>query len=143
MQAALKVRRARRDDFTRVQALLGVTSPAARADRKRFRRLVSTMREDCYVAERADEEPLAGLVVIAYARGLGPLTAIVRTLRGTPDVMRALLECAHRRAAARGCTQLEVDVAPGSPSAEEILATVLGTEPWSEGARVFQRAVTA
>jgi len=143
MQAALKVRRARRDDFTRVQALLGATSPAARADRKRFRRLVSTMREDCYVAEREDEDALAGVVVIVYARGLGSLTAIVRSLLGAPDVMRALLDCAHRRAAARGCTQLEVDVPLACPSADELVASVLGTEPWSEGARVFRRAVTA
>ena len=55
MQAALKVRRARRADFARVLALLGAPADASRADRKRFRRLVGTMREDLYVAERADE----------------------------------------------------------------------------------------
>jgi hypothetical protein len=43
MQAELTVRRARRDDFARVRALLGVPPRASRADRKRFRRLVSTL----------------------------------------------------------------------------------------------------
>jgi hypothetical protein len=138
MQAALKVRRARRDDFARVQALLGSTS-AARADRKRFRRLVSTMREDLYLVERVGDDALVGLAVIAYVRGLGPPTAVVRTLRGAPDAMRLLIECARERAVARGCTQLEVDVS----SAAELLATELSAGPWSEGARVVRRAVVS
>lgn len=140
MQAALKLRRARRDDFARVQALLGATA-AARADRKRFRRLVSTMREDLYLVEQEGDDALAGLAVIVYTRGLGPPTAIVRALSGTPDAMRLLLDCARDRAAARGCTQLEVDVPSAAGPAAELLATVLAAGPWSEGARVFRCAV--
>ena len=140
MQAALKVRRARRDDFARVQALLGATS-AARADRKRFRRLVSTMREDLYVVEQDGGDALAGLAVIVYTRGLGPPTAIVRVLRGTPDAVRLLVDCALDRAAARGCTQLEVDLTSTAEPATKLLATELAAGQWSEGARVFRRAV--
>ena len=110
MQGGLRVRRARRDDFARVQSLLGTPASADRAARKRFRRLVSTLREDLYVAEREGDEGLAGLVVVAYLRGLGPSTAIVRDLRGTTEVTAALLACAERHATARGCTRLEVQV---------------------------------
>jgi hypothetical protein len=108
MDGELKVRRARRDDFARVRVLLGLPADGARADRKRFRRLVSTLREDLYVAERGDAEPLEGLAVIAYVRGLGPSTALVRGLRGTPAARTLLLACAHQRAAARGCPRVEV-----------------------------------
>jgi hypothetical protein len=108
MDGELKVRRARRDDFARVRALLGLPADGARADRKRFRRLVSTLREDLYVAERGDGEPLEGLAVIAYVRGLGPSTALVRDLRGTPAARALLLVCARDRAAARGCARVEV-----------------------------------
>jgi len=90
MQAELTVRRARRDDFARVRALLGVPSAASRAERKRFRRLVSTLREDLYLAERENGDGLEGLAVIAYLRGLGPPTAIVRDLHGSPEAMALL-----------------------------------------------------
>ena len=135
MQAVLRVRRARRSDFAHVQAFLGAPADAPRADRKRFRRLVGTMREDLYVAERADDDALAGLAVIVYVRGLGPSTAIVRTLGGTSDARRLLLDCARARALARGCTQLEVQCDPPSAASE------LGAAPWSEGPRVLRRAI--
>ena len=108
MDGELRVRRARRDDFARVRALLGLPESGARADRKRFRRLVSTLREDLYVAERGETEPLEGLAVIAYVRGLGPSTALVRDLRGTAAARTLLLACAQERATARGCTRVEV-----------------------------------
>jgi hypothetical protein len=142
MQAALKVRRARRDDFARVQALLGATA-ATRADRKRFRRLVSTMREDLYLVEQDGDDALAGLAVIVYTRGLGARTAIVRTLHGTRDAMLLLLDCARDHAAARGCTQLEVDLQPNVGAAGELIATVLAAAPWSDGPRVFRRTIVA
>jgi hypothetical protein len=142
MQAALKVRRARRDDFARVQAFLGGDEAASRAERKRFRRLVSTMREDLYVVEREDEHTLDGLAVIVYARGLGPPTAIVRTLRGSAEARRLLLDCARARAVASGCTQLEVLCASPSES-NDATADDVGAAPWSAGPRIFRRAVTA
>jgi len=127
MHPRLTVRRARRDDFERVRALLGVHAPALRADRKRFRRLVSTLREDCYLAERAEDAALVGLAVIAYARGLGPPTAVVRRLVGTWNAATALLDCARARAAARGCTQIEVQLEPGSIDAEAGVPAVANT----------------
>jgi hypothetical protein len=108
MQGGLTVRRARRDDFARVRELLGAPASDARRERKRFRRLVSTLREDLYVAEREGDARLAGLVLVAYVRGLGPATAIVRELRGDPEVTSLLLASADRHAAARGCTRIEV-----------------------------------
>ncbi len=126
------VRRARREDFARVQALVGRDAPAARADRKRFRRLVSTLREDLYLALRVDDGTVEGLVVIAYVRGLGPSTAIVRALRGTNEAQALLLACAHGRAAARGCTRLELHLDDGDPPA---------TDGWLCGGRIQHREV--
>ena len=136
MQAELTVRRARRDDFARVRALLGVPSAASRAERKRFRRLVSTLREDLYLAERENGDGLEGLAVITYLRGLGPSTAIVRDLHGSPEAMALLLACARERAAARGCTRLEVHHDADAPS--------FAADPsWREEARIHRRTVTS
>ncbi|MCC6766922.1 MAG: hypothetical protein IT293_19875 [Deltaproteobacteria bacterium] len=132
MLAGLVVRRARRDDFTRVRALLGAPLDAARADRKRFRRLVGTLREDLYVAEREGADALAGLVVIAYVRGLGPTTAMVRELRGDAAAVAALLACAGARAAARGCARIEVHADAAFPV----------DQPWEDAARIRRRPVT-
>ena len=138
MQPELRVRRARRDDFERVQALLGIAAPATRAARKRFRRLVSTLREDCYLAEGDDGALLAGVAVIAYTRGLGPATAVVRSLHGSGDAAALLLACACRRAVARGCTRLEVRL---EPNAGPALAETLQRDGWTDGGRILQRAV--
>lgn len=135
MQEPLRVRRARRDDFARVQALLGAAGPASRAARKRFRRLVTTMREDLYVAERGADGVLAGLAVIAYLRGLGPPTALVRSLRGDGEARALLLERAHARATARGCARLEVHLGPDDPP--------LTDAPWSDGPRAHHRTLPA
>ena len=129
MQGGLTVRRARRDDFARVRAMLGAPTAGDRAARKRFRRLVATLREDLYVAEREGDEALVGLVVVAYVRGLGPATAIVRDLHGSTDVTDALLACAERHASARGCTRLEVQVDA------DVEAT------WQSGPRIRHRTV--
>jgi len=137
MLLRLKVRRARRDDFERVRALLGVDAPALRADRKRFRRLVSTLREDCYLAECPEDAALVGLALIAYVRGLGPPTAVVRRLTGTSDATMALLDCARARAAARGCTRLEIQLEPGAESADA--AGFLAG--WREGPRTLVQAL--
>lgn len=134
MQGGLEVRRARREDFVRVRALLGAPAAADRAARKRFRRLVSTLREDLYVAEREGDAHLAGIAVIAYVRGLGPSTAIVRELRGSPEATTLLLACAERHAAARGCTRIEVHV--------DLDAAADGDAAWHAGARIRHRPVT-
>jgi hypothetical protein len=135
MQAELTVRRARRDDFARVRTLLGASPEASRADRKRFRRLVSTLREDLYLAERDGTGGLEGLAVIAYVRGLGPSTAIVRELRGSAEATALLLACAWDRAAARGCTRLELH--------QETDTTIGALDPpWHDDARILRRPVT-
>ena len=139
MQAELKVRRARRDDFARVRALLGEREPGDRADRKRFRRLVSTLREDLYLVERTGDEPLAGLAVFVYVRGLGPPTAIVRGLRGSDEAATLLLDCARERAAARGCTRLEVHLDSVSGNA----APTFRDDTWHPGPRIHHRTVIA
>jgi len=134
MQSELTVRRARRDDFARVQTLLGASASASRADRKRFRRLVSTLREDLYVVEHDRTAPLAGLAVIAYVRGLGAGTAILRDLRGSDEAATLLLACARRRAAARGCRWLEVHRDPGAPALPADL-------PWHDEGRIHRHPV--
>ncbi len=133
MSAELTVRRARRDDFPRVRALLDAPPDATRADRKRFRRLVGTLREDLYVAERDGEDALSGLVVIAYARGLGPATAMVRELRGDTAAVAELLACAAARATARGCARLEVHADPACRF----------DPPWEDAARIRHRPVSS
>lgn len=138
MDVRLRVRRARRSDLDRVRALLDeVSAPPLRAERKRWRRLVSTLREDLYLAEREDDDALVGLAVIVYARGLGPPAAIVRRLHGADDAARVLLECATARALARGCARLEVQVTAGT------IADGLIACGWSEGPRTVLRALSA
>jgi hypothetical protein len=131
MRGGLTVRRARRDDFARVRALLGMPADAARSERKRFRRLVSTVREDLYVAEREGADALAGLVLVAYVRGLHAPTAIVRELRGEDDATALLLARADRLATARGCASLELHVEAEVDAA------------WEAGARMRRRRVSA
>ena len=128
MDLRLRVRRARRDDLDRVRSLLGAPASPLPAERKRWRRLVSTLREDLYLAEREEDAVLVGLVVIVYARGLGPPAAIVRHLLGASDATaRALLECARTRALAHGCARLEVQLAHDAPFDTSLAARLLGT----------------
>jgi hypothetical protein len=124
----------RRDDFARVRALLGVSPSASRADRKRFRRLVSTMREDLYLAEGGDDAPLAGLAVIAYVHGLGPDRDRSRPTRIRRSD-RAAARLRRERAVARGCQWLEVHRDADAPSFDD-------GRGWQDAARVHRRAVT-
>jgi len=139
VEPRLWVRRARKGDFERVRALLGDDAPAERADRKRFRRLVSTLREDLYLVEAERESALAGLAVIAYTRGLGPPTAVLRLIAASPPAAALLLESARARAAARGCVRLEVQLERARADA---LASELLARGWSEGPVSLVRAVT-
>ncbi len=142
MPSGVKVRRARRADFARVRALLGAGGPAPRAELKRFRRLVSTLREDLYVAEREGEAALVGLAVVVYARGLGPPTAVVRCLFCASEAIAdVLLAWARARACARGCTRLEVQLAPGDEAAPASLGASLVGAGWHEGPRTLVRTL--
>jgi hypothetical protein len=141
MDARLRVRRARRDDLDRVRALLGTADTPTPRERKRWRRLVSTLREDLYLAER-DDDVLVGLAVIVYVRGLGAPAAVVRQLHGAIDAARVLLECARARALARGCGRLEVQLESGAP-AGGALADALVADGWSAGPRTLVRALSA
>lgn len=143
MRSGVKVRRARRADFARVRALLGAGGLAARAERKRFRRLVATLREDLYLAEREDDAALVGLAVIVYARGLGPPTAVVRSLLGSEAAAGLLLECARARAIARGCTRLELHLERDAGSVMATLAESLVAAGWLEGPRTLVRTLPA
>ena len=137
MQPHLTVRRARRDDFERVRRLLGADASAGRAERKQFRRLVSTLREDLYLVERADDLSVVALAVIVYVRGLGDRTAVVRQLRGAGDAAALLLDCARARALARGCARLEVQLDAALTAAAPELPAHLADAGWRDEARTM------
>jgi hypothetical protein len=141
MEPQLRVRRAQRQDFERVRSLVGASIPAPRAERKRFRHLVSTLREDLYLAERTDDATLVGLAVIAYPRGLGPPTAVVRHLHGASEAVALLIDLARARAQARGCTRLELRLEPGDATATPAFVTALTREGWTDGPRTLVRTV--
>ncbi len=145
MDVRLRVRRARRNDLDRVRALLGddAAAPPVRAERKRWRRLVSTLREDLYLAERETDEALVGLAVIVYARGLGPPAAIVRRLHGASDAAEVLLECARARALARGCARLEVQLDAPAAEPQRTIADALLARGWQQGPRMLVRELSA
>ncbi len=141
MDVRFRVRRARRDDLDRVRSLLGVQAKPEPRERKRWRRLVSTLREDLYLAEREDDDTLVGLAVIIYVRGLGPPAAIVRQLHGASDAAtRMLLACASGRALARGCVRLEVQLAPETSAGNTVLADALVAGGWNAGPRTLVRS---
>jgi len=143
MDATLRVRRARRTDFERVRVLLERQGASARAERKRFRRLVSTLREDLYLAERIDDSTLVGLAVLAYTRGLGPPTATIRRLVTTSSAATTLLlDCARARARARDCSQLELQLERPANDVGPSLAETLAHDGWTEGPRVLCRQVS-
>ena len=137
MQPHLTVRRARRDDFDRVRQLLGVDASAGPAERKQFRRLVSTLREDLYLVERTDDLRVVALAVIVYVRGLGDRTAVVRQLRGPGDAAALLLDCARARARARGCARLEVQLDAALTTALPELPARLADAGWRDEARIM------
>ncbi len=126
-----------------MRTLLGTPSNPARADRKRWRRTVSTLREDLYLAERAGDDALVGLVMIVYARGLDAPAAIVRHLHGASDAAaRALLACARRRAVAHGCARLEVQLAHDEPLDTALATSLLGAG-WEQGPRTLVCSLSA
>lgn len=135
------MRRARRGDIDGVRTLIGSAGAATRADRKRFRQLVSTRREDCYVAEPAAGGALVGLVLVSYTRGLdGPTATIRRVATTSPAAVGPLLERARELADARHCRRLEIVVHASDASA---LGAALGEGGWDAGPQTFVRPVTS
>jgi hypothetical protein len=80
---------------------------------------------------------LVGVMVVAYASGIGPATATVRRLLGPPAVTEVLLARACALAAARRCTVLELAMPPGDADREPELRAA----GWTPGPRVLVREV--
>jgi len=83
---------------------------AGRAARRRFRKLLSSLTQDLYLAESGSS--LHGLVLVTYVREIdGGATALVRELVVSPGgprgVLAALLDCAEERARRRGAAWIE------------------------------------
>ncbi len=111
----LLVRRARRSDFECIRELLGAGGHAhERRARKRFRKLVSSLAQDLYVAQ--DGEAVCGAVLIAYVKEAdGRPAALVRWLRTSgqrlEETFDLLVTCAECRARLRGSAQIEISAA--------------------------------
>jgi GNAT superfamily N-acetyltransferase len=108
-----RVRRGRRHDLGAVRTLLG----AGDLPPKFFRRLISDLGSDVYVAEDPDGA-IVGLVSVAYARSLvrGGASALldgVRTAREPAGpLLEGLIAFAEDRARRRGCRRLAAWVEP-------------------------------
>lgn len=110
----LRIRRARRTDFTAVMRLLASTGmpvpPPERAVLHRFRNIVNDLGGDFYLAFDGDE--LVGLIYALYARRLAlPPIARIEHLVASPQlaatVAPALVGFICQRAVKRGCTDLQ------------------------------------
>ena len=138
------VRRGRRQDLTRVSAMLGAAAATSPPERLAhfFRRVLADLGSDVYVAEDARGE-IVGLVAVTYARSLmhGGHSALldgVRTCREPAGpLLEGLLLFAEERARRRGCRRLTAWVEPGDVTlraallargyrAEELLVSELG-----------------
>lgn len=110
----LRVRRGRRHDLTAVRTLLGADALPP----KFFRRLVTDLGADVYVAEDAGGV-IVGLVSVAYARSLvrGGASALLDGVRAGREpagpLLEGLIAFAEERARRRGCRRLTAWVEPG------------------------------
>lgn len=121
----IRYRRARRTDFDAVGSILaanGLPAPTPqRADLHRFRRLVSDLGADLYVAEI--DARVVGLVHVTYSRHLSGQRGRLALLVVAPEaqsrrVGRGLAALAAQRARRRGCTALRAGAtSPTSPAA--------------------------
>jgi GNAT superfamily N-acetyltransferase len=135
-------RRVRRADFDSVRALLaesGLPSPTAeRSDRHRFRRLMSDLGADLYLAERGLSA--LGIVHITYVRRLAaPAAARIELLLVSPParlqgIGRGLVAFAVERARRRGCAVLRCRVGPGAEAAR----LFFGRTGWRGGVEEFE-----
>lgn len=136
----VRCRRARRTDFIELVRVLAESArpvpPADHATLKRFRRLVSDLGADLYVA--VDDERPVGFVHVTYARQLATAArARIEALVVTPQARRrgtgsALLALAVERARRRGCERIDV-ADPPSPEARAFLAA----RGWPQGDTIF------
>ena len=135
-------RRVRRTDFDAVCALLadsGLPSPSTeRRDRHRFRRLMSDLGADLYLAERGPSA--IGIVHITYVRRLAaPVAARIELLLVSPParlqgIGRGLVAFAIERARRRGCAVLRCRVGPGAEAAR----IFFGRTGWRGGTEEFE-----
>jgi GNAT superfamily N-acetyltransferase len=138
----IRHRRVRRADFDAVRALLadsGLPLPTAeRSDRHRFRRLMSDLGADLYLAERGPSA--LGILHVTYVRRLAaPAAARIELLLVSPPVRlqgigRGLLAFAIERARRRGCGVLRCRVGHGAEAARMFF----GRTGWRGGAEEFE-----
>jgi GNAT superfamily N-acetyltransferase len=127
--AGLRIRRAKRTDFTAVMRLLAEAGqaipPSDRATLRRFRNIVADLGGDFYLA--LVDGALAGLVHVTYARHLTlpPLARLDQLVVAESYRRRgagtALLGLARRRARQRGCTSLSCALASDRSPAQAFL----------------------
>ncbi len=125
----LRIRRARRTDFTAAMALMastGMVLPVPdRRTLRRFRQIVADLGGDFYLAMN-DEQPV-GLVHVTYTRQLAaPPRAhldqlLVAASSRRQGVGTALLDFARRRARRRGCAFLACHLRQADPQTEAFL----------------------
>jgi len=125
----IRYRRARRTDFTAIDALLRAAgAPDSGRDRailRRFRRLVADLGADLYVAET--DARLLGVVHVSYARSLIigqraqlELLVVAADARGR-GIGRGLVSLAAQRARRRGCAALRYVAAGAADGAGAFL----------------------
>src|SRR5215475_4827661 len=107
----IRLRRGRRRDLAQVQSLLGLAGGGRLA--RFFRRVVSDLGTDLYVAEDGDGA-IVGLVSVVYARSLvrGGVSATLDGARAAPALLDRLVAFAEERARRRGCRRLAAWVEP-------------------------------
>jgi GNAT superfamily N-acetyltransferase len=120
-EGRLRIRRARRTDFTAVMQLLTASAmpvpPPDRATLRRFRHLVADLGTDFYLA--SVDGTVAGLVHVTYARQLAIAPSarvdqlMVAQVFRRHGIGSALLAFARQRARWRGCGTLSCAV-PGN-----------------------------
>lgn len=126
---SIRIRRARRTDFTMVMKLLAdsgvAVPPPDRRVLRRFRNLVADLGGDLYLA--LVDGSVAGLVHVTYARQLSTtaLADLAQLLVAAPHrqrgIGRQLLEFAAVRARKRGCVALSCRLSARSDAAAAML----------------------
>lgn len=136
----VRCRRARRTDFVELMRILAESGlpvpPADHATLKRFRRIVSDLGGDLYLA--MDEERTVGFVHVTYARQVATAArARIEALVVAPGARRcgvgaALLALVLGRARRRGCARVDL----ADPPPPEVRA-FLAAGGWHESGASF------
>ena len=117
-----RVRRGRRHDFPRVQAVLG-RAGGDRAERH-YHRMTRDLGTDLYVAEE-EGGAIVAVIALAYRRSLlgGGLSAVLEVARRSAEPLlgEGLVAFAEERARRRGCRQLAARVAGADPELRAVL----------------------